>query len=723
LLDDFNLSFDNLCALLYNNVGRSIDKSKVREILEQISQTEGLTLQEIDGKYQFMTNAILGIREERNKIIPRDSEKADVLQKQLQDILTPAPSVNVFSSKTITAGVELTERNRSYLIYPTSSLKINIRFVNGPSFEETHQNLLIESTRQENNKTMYWLCTLGKDKESILQEIVRSQSIKNRHQNETNKEIQAYLRAQSDTAEEEQQQLSKILKEAQANSEIIFRGTPQQVDGETYKTVALKSIAEKVFEKYPLASTNMKSDCVNKVASYNDVTTIPSSLNPFGIIKISDGTIDISNQAIVEVKDFIAYRNEATGQEILSHFERDPYGWSKDTVRYIVALMLKASIIQIRVAGKNITVFGDSAVEAMSTNNSFNKISVSLNTEGALTVQELLKAAQNLMSMFNSPRTAPVKDQIAKEAYKKVKYYQPRFNKLLPDFENLHLAGLQKLQQALNYAQRIIDSEGGEAAYLLGKDADCYNSFKYAMDILKCNDQASLLDQLKHINHIADESDTISELQQLADYRKQVKDVRQLYNEYISNPDLHLIVSDITDLKNQFDSYLNQACIEFQTQSNEQLNNSRECIKAMPEYAQLDSAHQEQIDTELDELNIEFSSPSVEILRQMANKYVTYYLPTGRVNAIQGEVKDNAKLTAPAIVVTPKAEEDKPQESDSSSNQSDHDTVQEPQINPVHLTVKRKLTTRNELQDVIEKLTEYLDEIDENNPLEFNFND
>ena len=189
------------------------------------------------------------------------------------------------------------------------------------------------------------------------------------------------------------------------------------MDGETYKTVALKSIAEKVFEKYPLASTNMKSDCVNKVASYNDVTTIPSSLNPFGIIKISDGTIDISNQAIVEVKDFIAYRNEATGQEILSHFERDPYGWSKDTVRYIVALMLKASIIQIRVAGKNITVFGDSAVEAMSTNNSFNKISVSLNTEGALTVQELLKAAQNLMSMFNSPRTAPVKDQIAKEAY------------------------------------------------------------------------------------------------------------------------------------------------------------------------------------------------------------------------------------------------------------------------------------------------------------------
>ena len=115
LLDDFNLSFDNLCALLYNIVGVNIDKVKVRQTLEDIMQTDGLTLQEIDGKYQFMTNAILGIREERNKIIPRDSEKAEVLQKQLIDIFTPAPSVNVYQSKTITAGVELTERNRPFI--------------------------------------------------------------------------------------------------------------------------------------------------------------------------------------------------------------------------------------------------------------------------------------------------------------------------------------------------------------------------------------------------------------------------------------------------------------------------------------------------------------------------------------------------------------------------------------------------------------------------------
>lgn len=78
-------------------------------------------------------------------------------------MLSPAPSVNVYSSKTITAGVELTERNRPYNIHPTTSgLKLNIRFVDGSAFDETHQQLLTESTRQENNRTLYWLCTLAK---------------------------------------------------------------------------------------------------------------------------------------------------------------------------------------------------------------------------------------------------------------------------------------------------------------------------------------------------------------------------------------------------------------------------------------------------------------------------------------------------------------------------------------------------------------------------------
>ena len=126
--------------------------------------------------------------------------------------------------------------------------------------------------------------------------------------------------------------------------------------------------------------------------------------------------------------------------------------------------MLKAGSIQLRVSGKDITVFGESAVAAMGNNNAFGKISISLNTDGTLTVPELLNAAKILMGVLGAPRTAPVKDQIAQAANKRIKYLMTKWNKLVPNFEHLHLAGLHQLNKAIVYGNRILDSEGGEAA-------------------------------------------------------------------------------------------------------------------------------------------------------------------------------------------------------------------------------------------------------------------
>ena len=715
LLDDFHLSFDNICALLYSKIGSDVDKTKVRQILDDITTSDGLTLQEIDGKYQFMTNAILGVREERNKIIPRESEKAEVLQEQLKDMLSPAPSVNVYSSKTIIAGVELTERNRPYTIFATQSLKLNVRFVTGANFDETRQQLLTESTKKENERTLYWLCTLAKDKEDLLQEIVRCQTIKTRHLNETNREIQAYLRAQQDMAEEKKRDLNKLLRDAWNNSEIIFKGSPQQVNADTYKTVALKQIAEKVFEKYPMAATNMRGDCVTTLAKYADITTIPAALNPFGIIDTKKGIIDPSYSAISELKDFIAYRNETTGQELTTHFEKDPYGWSKDTIRYLVALMLKASIIQIRVAGKDVTVFGETAVDAMSTNNNFNKISISLNTDGELSVPELLKAAQNLTALFNSGRIAPVKDQIAQEALKKMTRFLPQLNRLLPDFEYFQLAGLQLFKQAINYAQRIKDTEGGDAAFLLGKDGDCYEAFRYAVDILKCNDQSKVLDSLKHIDKLTSDAATLPNLPQLSEFRKHIGDVTQLLNDYIANPNIHQIASEITDLSNQANSYLNEACIAFQTEGNQKIAESREEIKKMEGYDKLTESEQQQITILADGLNLEYGSPTLDNLRVMVNSYTTLYLPNGGIDAIRSKVKQMVIQHAPAVVTTPPATPQTPP--------ADPNSAHEPAKQPRQMKLKRSLTTRDEVQQVITELQNHLDDVSEEHPIEFSINE
>ena len=514
----------------------------------------------------------------------------------------------------------------------------------------------------------------------------------------------------------------RALREAQANSEIIFRGSPQQVNADTYKTVALKGIAEKVFEKYPLASANMKSDCVNKLASFGDVTTIPDSLNPFKIIKKNDGTIDAAHPALMEIKDFVTSRSEATGQELMTHFESIPYGWAKDTIRYLVALMLKAGSIQLRVSGKDITVFGESAVAAMGNNNAFGKISISLNTDGTLTVPELLNAAKILMGVLGAPRTAPVKDQIAQAANKRIKYLMTKWNKLVPHFEHLHLAGLHPLNQAIGYANRILESEGGEAAYLLGKDKECEKTFRYAMELVKCNEQAGFLDRFLHMEKLMDEADNLAPNGILDGFRKQVNEVRQVYNGYVANPDLPNIVSDITELSSQLDAYLQQACLEFQTQSNEQLNKKRVAILANPEMEKLKEEQRAQIETQLGELTIESRGSSIDNLRDMLNKFSGFYMPMGAVDVIEGRVKTMAAANAPAVTtVTSSTAGENTEGNDDNPGKGTPTHLHSPSYSSTQLCIKHKITSRAELQEVIDRLTQLLDKVGDNSPVEFIF--
>ncbi len=723
LLDDFNLSFDNVCALLNNQVDGKLDKARVRELIDEISQQEGLTLQEVEGKYQFMTNAILGIREERSKIVPKDAEKAEVMQHLLKDMLSPQPTVNVYSSLTFGVGVELSERNKLYSIYPTSSLKMNVRFVSGTQFPDVHKQLLIESSRPENNNTLYWLCTLSKDKEELLQEIVKSQTIRNRHQNETNKEIQTYLRAQSDLADEKQQQLLRILREAQANSEVIFRGSPQQVNAETVKTVAMKGIAEKIYDKYPMASASMKSDCVSKLAAYADLATLPDSLNPLKIVNKTDGSINTTHDAVVEIKDYIASKGELAGSELARHFEAMPYGWSKDTLRYITALMLKAGIILIRVAGKSVTVFGDIAATAMGNNNSFAKVSIEINTEGTLSPAELLAAARQITTIFGSgKRIAPVKDQIAKEAFSKVKMNIGKFTALQKDFELLHLAGLPTLNRAIDYANRIIESEGGDAAYLLSKDNECPKALKYAMDMLQCAAQSGLIDHIKHMHKLINDAATLPPLGQLADFRKKVDNVQQMYNGYIGTAELNEIASEVSDLRATLDSYLREACIEFETQSNSQLTQTAEEILADAQNRQLSESQISEITASLGQLSVDKHGASLENLRDMVNQYTAYYMPMGQVSGIKQRVNQLVSANKPAVTVTttttstPATGDD-----DHTGDGTGTTTVQEPETNPTRVSVKHRITSRAELQQVIDQLIQLLDTVDDNSPVEFNF--
>lgn len=203
---------------------------------------------------------------------------------------------------------------------------------------------------------------------------------------------------------------------------------------------------------------------------------------------------------------------------------------------------------------------------------------------------------------------------------------------------------------------------------------------------------------------------------------KQISDVSQLYDDYIQNQDLHAIVSDITDLRNKLDSYLKQACVNFQTEGNSQLNLRRDEIMATSEYTELKDSQKAQIDNMLGNLAIDYRSNTLDGLREMINNFVTISMTS--VNNIKSQVHAFSIQNTPPVVVTPQVNpKPQPDTTGEGGGVTTTNTVQDSISSPNRLSVKKRITTKAELQSIINELTKLLDSVDENSPVEFNIND
>lgn len=717
ILDDFNLTFNNLCALLRNSIEKDVDKTKVREAIDQILQGQGLTLQEVEGKFQFMTNAILGIQEERANLPVSSQDKVEVLKSCVADIMSPAPAVRIYESKTITAGVELQENNRLYSIMPTSTLKLIVQYVPASSYHEVQQRLLTESTQHDKSKTLYWLCSLSGSKDTMLIDIVRSQKIIQRHTGERNSEISQYLQGQQENVDDKKRKLMQLLLDAHENSEVIFRGSPQQVQGMEKMKKQIEAAAKIIFEKYPYANRSMQSNCVNQLVQYTNLSTLPAALNPFGIV-INPGTpqasIDTNHRALVAIKDDITTRgNEVSGTDLVHDFESAPYGWMKDTIRYLVSLMLKAGMIKVRANGQEYNVLGQRAAELMNTNNGFGRINIELNTDGNLAIQELLAAVRNLTAIFGSGQTSPVPDAIAREANNHIDAFKDESDRLKGVFGELHLSGENLIAQACGFAKEIAVSDGGKAPYLLGKDTTCPKVFQYVVDVKKADNQSHFLDTLRKISKIIERAKPLTSHPQIGDFAGKLNQTESKFNNFLSDPDLYQRSADVIDLYSQLKTDVEAACTEFESTAMAKIAEKCEDIHKLYAYCQLKEEQKATIDALLNAITVDFNERDIATLASNINIFNQHYVPGGSFDQVMDKIKQFEEANRPPSQGAGEPGGGNPQPQPQPQPQSQHRSV----------PMKRNLSSRSELQQLITQLQQVLDAAGENDTFEISLTD
>src|SRR5206468_2219566 len=121
------------------------------------------------------------------------------------------------------------------------------------------------------------------------------------------------------------------------------------------------------------------------------------------------------------------------------------YGWSKDTTRYLLAGLLVAGEVKLRIAGADVTVRGDVASDALKNNNSFNRVGVGLRSEGKPTAEAKARAVERLLSLTGET-VLPLEDEISKIVIKCFPKFQRDYAALATQLRSLDLPGVERAE-------------------------------------------------------------------------------------------------------------------------------------------------------------------------------------------------------------------------------------------------------------------------------------
>jgi hypothetical protein len=648
ILDDFHLSVENLAAMMHPKVGESSQKDTIKSIIAELKDTKGLTLSEIDGQLRFMTDAIIGIEKDKEKIHVGSNEIRKVYEGQIEDIFTPVPSARIANTKSVKTGIQLVlDGKLSKLLEPNDEIQTELHFVQATDYTSLLDELKIKSTETQNSSKVFYLGQLDAKLESTLEEIVRCVEISARKNKYTDKEIIDYLNSQYQAAETLKANLRRTLIAALEKGEFVFRGSSKpckNISDSGLREASnswLKTCAEKIYHKYDLAPAPVEPTAAQKVLQFDDLKLLPPALNYFNLIN-ADGSIVVNAAPLKAINEYLQREGQVDGKKLMDHFSEAEFGWHKDTTRYLITIMFLASEIKLRIAGEYITVKGPLAIEKLSNGTSFNQISITLHQDDQPTQEQKLCAAKNLteLTLNNVP---PLPQKISEAV---MKFFPDFLNKYATHelkLKNLGLPGGDRSKTIQDGISEILKGDASDATFRLGKpDAELYIALVWAKKLQKAFDNGieTVIRKIREmqvgVDGLPNDGLTGELKTQLAPSFEEVKHILQ-------EDDFFEKAADLKDKTSDLESIISDVNEKFRAQENQNIQHEVNRIKNAYHWIQLDAEQKQEFSNRLDSITISDKS-GLDGIKQIINEVFGI---NSQLKNIEREIEDAAKPKDP----------------------------------------------------------------------------
>jgi hypothetical protein len=387
-IDTFPRTGENVAALLYAEIGAAPHTTTVAECLRRLAETReiGLVEDPQSGGYVFLSEGVTPLRDKRNNYVPTSGEISLLRSSLLKELFDPQPQASLLGTKTVRAGVRIGARGS--LVGDDEEVQVRLEFADGPSWEGRRTELLGTTVGQPEWKTtIAWLVRSDESVDDVLVEIVRSRRVlQDTSESEADQHIAQFIRSERRRAETDIDRARAQFRAALLEGLLIFQGKPIPASeaGSTIEAAAktvLQSAAAQIYPSYRLAPTRAQTDLAARFLQVERLDRMPVDSDPLKFVTIVGGRarVDPKHDTLAEALRVFGERlnlvgtGRMQGNAVQDLFAAAPYGWAKDTTRYVFAGLLLAGEIELHTPAGAVRTNSPAAVEAVRTTQGFGR--------------------------------------------------------------------------------------------------------------------------------------------------------------------------------------------------------------------------------------------------------------------------------------------------------------------------------------------------------------
>jgi len=636
ILGNLPVSVKNVTSLMHPGIEASSRGEEVEKAVNELINDSFVPLGEREGNLCFFSEKLNDIEQERAQIPLRSVETRRIFNEALRQVFSPLPSTRLHNTLTVTTGLKA--QNGSFLASlagDRETIQTVVEFVE-PSDYDTARTRLVDESRHRNSQHVIYL--LGRTVPEIdekVAEIYRCREICQRYRNDPDQEVKEYCSAQTDRAAKLAGELQQIIKNCLSRGSFIFRGQATAVDTLDQDVLEagkkhLAGAAEQVFYRYGEAPVRVETSTAEKFLRTENLAGITSKIDPLGLVQIQGGTpsIKTDHKALLSIRDYIDRNGTVEGKRLIDYFTGAPFGWSQDTLRYLVAALLVSGEIKLKVSGRVVTVNGQQAIDALKTNNAFKPVGVALR-EDRPSMEVLARAAERLTKLVGDI-VVPLEDEISKTAAKQLPQFQSRFAYLEGKLSSLELPGEDRIRSLNQEITDVLFTDASDAPQRFGgEESSLYEALKWAGEV----DRAFKQGLEKTIHAMQVHRRDILALPGSGvpgQLRDELADDLDHLAERLSKDDFYKHAADLNTMLTNLQARTRDAAVNMAEKQKNSIREAEQELRRLPEWGELTQEEQSSVLAQLEDLRVDTSS-DLEGLKQLVNQEFVIHSRVGEI--------------------------------------------------------------------------------------------